>query len=223
MVNYGESMIYKLCCKDSNITDFYIGSTTNFSRRKSQHKKNCNNQTDEHYNLKVYKIIRDNGGFENFDMILIEKVNVDNKRDLEKIERKYIDELKPSLNSIRSYISIEEKKSEKVYYDKNYRELNKEEKAKTDKIYRELNKEKVKLKKQEYHINNKDKINKKTRDWYANNKDKVKEYNEKNKENIKEKRNLKQNCQFCNCIIRKSYLKKHQKSIKCMKFQCIED
>ena len=38
MVNYNKSTIYKLCCKDTEITDEYVGSTTNFSRRKAHHK-----------------------------------------------------------------------------------------------------------------------------------------------------------------------------------------
>ena len=197
MVNYGNSMIYKLCCKDSNITDIYIGSTTNFYRRKSQHKNSCNNENSNEYNSYKYQFIRDNGGFENFDMILIENINVDNKRDLEKIERKYIDELKPSLNTYKSYTTIEEKGKVKKKYDK---------------VYREEHKEKCK----EY-----------DRKKYEKNKDKIleykKQYYEKKKTEINEIRNEKINCEFCNCLSSKQNMKRHQQSIKCQKFQFIED
>eukprot|EP01080_Neovahlkampfia_damariscottae_P013297 gene13297-12127_t len=36
--------IYKLCCKDPNVTEFYVGSTKNIRRRKCQHKYSCNNE-----------------------------------------------------------------------------------------------------------------------------------------------------------------------------------
>ena len=36
--------IYKLCCKNPEITNIYVGSTKNFTRRKHQHKNNCINE-----------------------------------------------------------------------------------------------------------------------------------------------------------------------------------
>jgi len=47
MVNYEKSTIYKIVCKDVNIKDCYVGSTTNFNRRKQEHKYNCNNVKTE--------------------------------------------------------------------------------------------------------------------------------------------------------------------------------
>ena len=75
MVKYNQSIIYKLCCKDPSITDIYIGSTTRFARRKSQHKSICNNTdtNNQSYNFYVYQFIRENNGFSNWDMIEIEK------------------------------------------------------------------------------------------------------------------------------------------------------
>ena len=61
-VNYENTVIYKIVCNDLNITDCYVGSTTDFTTRKSHHKSSCNNETDSRYHLKVYKMIRDNGG-----------------------------------------------------------------------------------------------------------------------------------------------------------------
>ena len=87
MTKYDQSIIYKLRCKDTNITEIYVGSTTNFKHRKYCHKSRCNSVTLKGYNLKVYKFIRDNGGFENWCMIEIEKYNAIDKRDLEKRER----------------------------------------------------------------------------------------------------------------------------------------
>ena len=73
MVNYNKSTIYKLCCKDTEITDEYVGSTTNFSRRKSGHKKVVHSASHKDGNLKVYLCIREYGGWINWDMVEIEK------------------------------------------------------------------------------------------------------------------------------------------------------
>ena len=218
-VDYSKSMIYKLCCKDPHITDIYIGSTTNFKNRKYQHKNGCINENNKDYNNYKYQFIRDNGGFENFDMILIENVSCNNKRELEQVERKYIDELKPPLNSIKSYSTEQEKKE----YKKNWRETNQEYYKEYSKNWRETNQEYYK----EYHKIKSEKIKEKKKIYNENNKDKIKEnkkaYYENNKTEINEKKKEKIKCEFCNCSIRKDSLKNHQQSIKCLKFQCIED
>ena len=43
MVNYNNSVIYKISCKDESITDTYIGATTCLARRKYDHKRYSNN------------------------------------------------------------------------------------------------------------------------------------------------------------------------------------
>ena len=96
--DYSKSIIYKLCCKNPNITDIYIGSTTNFKKRKYDHKSSCNNEKNKNYNSKVYKFIRDNGGFENWEMIMLQEYNCENKKQLESQERYWIEKLKSILN-----------------------------------------------------------------------------------------------------------------------------
>ena len=183
MTKYDQSIIYKLCCKDTNITDIYVGSTTAFKNRKYQHKMGCNNEKGKSYNYKVYIFIRDNGGFENWDMIEIERFNAIDKRDLEKRERVYIESLKATLNKqipTQTYKEWKEKNKDKL---KEYRELNKDKIKEQQKEYRENYKDKIK----EYREKNKDKI----KEYYENNKDKIKEqqkeYRENNNDKIKEK------------------------------------
>ncbi len=73
-INYQNTIIYKIVCNDLNIKDLYVGHTTDFKRRKSEHKKKVGNiNDDKSYNFKVYKTIRDNGGWDNWSMIEIEK------------------------------------------------------------------------------------------------------------------------------------------------------
>ena len=100
MVNYGKGLIYKLCCNDTNIKNEYVGSTTDFTERKRCHKKNCNNSNMKDYNANVYNFIRNNGGFENWSMIQIEKYPCESKRELETRERYWIQTLECKLNCL---------------------------------------------------------------------------------------------------------------------------
>lgn len=98
MPDYSNTIIYKICCKDTSINDIYIGSTCNFTRRKANHKFSCNNETRKEYNYNVYQFIREHGGWENWDMIMIHEASVENKLQKGKLEREFVDEMKPTLN-----------------------------------------------------------------------------------------------------------------------------
>jgi len=136
---YEKGMIYKLCCKDANITEIYIGSTINKHRRKAHHKSDCNNPNHTKYNLYVYQFIRENGGFDNWDLVILEEYPTENKNELVWKEREWIELLKPSLNSIRPAITTEECRE----YQKKYYEENTERICERTKIYYENNREKV--------------------------------------------------------------------------------
>lgn len=99
-IDYSNAIIYKLSCKDKNITELYIGSTTNFTNRKNQHKTACNNSSGKNYNQIKYKFIRENGGWENWEMIEIEKIQCNSKRELEKKEEEIRCKFDAKLNSV---------------------------------------------------------------------------------------------------------------------------
>ena len=243
-VDYSKSLIYKLCCKDPLIEDIYIGSTTNMKVRKGQHKTHCNNKNDKRYNQNKYQFIRENGGFDNWDMIMIEEYSCNSKRELEKRERYWVDELKSSLNSIRPYISKEElNEHKKEYrnqymkeylkeYNKEYYKNNKDTINEYRKEYNEKNKDKIneyrkeyyeknKKKEKEKRENNKDKINEYRKEYYEKNKEKQKEYQKKiyenNKEKINENNKVKVKCDLCGSTIAKRNLNRHQDTDKCKK------
>lgn len=96
---YTQSYIYKLCCNDPTITDIYIGSTTNMRLRKHGHKTNCTTPGSKMYKLNLYKFIRDNGGWENWCMVMIEQYACNTKHELLRRERYHIELLKPTLNT----------------------------------------------------------------------------------------------------------------------------
>ena len=211
-VDYSKGLIYKLCCKEPVIEDIYIGSTTNFKIRKNQHKTSCCNVNSNKYNMKIYKFIRDNGGFNNWDMIMIEEYSCNNKKQLETRERYWIEQLKSNLNSELPTQTMSEwysKNKERISIEgKEHRKNNKEQISKQRKEYREKQKEKINEQQKEYRKQNINKIRIQDKKSYEKNK---KEIEERNKKPIE--------CEFCKCIVRKDFLKRHQKSKKCMKFR----
>jgi len=104
-------------------------------------------------------MIRENGGWEMFKMIEVEKYPCSDRREAEKRETEIMKELKASMNMMKSYISIEERKEyQKELYQKNIQSIKErkrkhrennideyrvKEKEKNEKI-KEMNKEKIK-------------------------------------------------------------------------------
>ena len=187
-VDYSKTVIYKIVCNDENIDYLYIGSTTDFTKRKNNHKSNCFNDTKKEYTQKKYIEMRNNGGWENFRMIEVEKFPCNDKREAEKREEEVRLELKANMNIRRCYLSEEERKQQKA----DYREINKEILKKQEKDYRENNKIKIKESMKVYKENNREKIRQNIKDYRENNKEKMLEkervYRENNREKIKESR-----------------------------------
>ena len=134
--------VYKIVCKDENITEIYVGSSVNFKNRIIKHKSRCNNQKCRGYNSKVYQFIRENGGWDNWNMIKIIEVDCEDKNELRYYEQLYISSLNPKLNCHKSYTTEEDRKE----YQKEYRKEN-YEKIKEN---REINKDKIKQRDKEY-------------------------------------------------------------------------
>ena len=132
-MDYSKTMIYKLCCKNPEINDVYIGHTTNYTKRKYQHKSNCNNPNTPMHNFRVYQFIRDNGNWDNWSMIVLEECNCSNKFEAESIERHWIENLNASLNCVIP-----------TRTEKEYRECHKERYKECHKLYQIENSEKIK-------------------------------------------------------------------------------
>ena len=182
-------IFYKIFCKDENIKDLYVGKTTDLKRRWNNHKNRCNNENDKKYNLKVYEFIRENGGWNNFNMIEIEKNEYDDK-DSAIRERYWIKELNATLNCI---IPSRTKNEYRENYKEHLKEYKKEYNKKYNKEYYEDNIEKIKQ-------------------YYENNKEKIKEYRKRHYENNKEIII----CE-CGCEITKKSLTRHKQSKKHIK------
>ena len=119
-VDYNNTVIYKIVCNDLSIKDLYVGHTTDFRTRKNQHKTMCN-RSNEKYNYKVYQVIRNNGGWDNWSMIEIEKFQCNDSNEATARERYWIEQLKASLNSCIPHRTKGEWHAE--YYEKNKEHL----------------------------------------------------------------------------------------------------
>ena len=97
-IDYSNTIIYKITCKDSNIKDVYVGHTTNFVQRKHAHKQSCINEKSTNYNCKLYQVIRNNGGWDNWSMIEIEKYPCNDGNEARARERYWCETLNATLN-----------------------------------------------------------------------------------------------------------------------------
>ena len=102
-IDYSNTIIYKITCKDSIVPDLYVGHTTNFVQRKHAHKQGCINEKSSNHKCKLYEVIRNNGGWENWKMEIINFFNFKTHYEARKKEQEYFVSLNATLNSIEPY------------------------------------------------------------------------------------------------------------------------
>mgnify|MGYP003130430294 FL=1 len=93
-IKYENACIYMLKHKTDDTKEYYIGSTYDFKGRCIQHKSNCNNENNKKYNLKVYKYIRENCGWNEWTIIKLYDYPCKNRNKLELEEKRAIMEYK---------------------------------------------------------------------------------------------------------------------------------
>ena len=166
-VNYSDTIFYKLACRDLTITDIYVGSTTNFRQRKANHKNGCSNEKSKGYGFWVYTFIRGNGGWENWDMIMIHRQSCVDTHEAHTVERGYIESLGATLNSCVPGRTLQEIQE----YPAAYYEANKDAIRETHAAYREANKDAIRESSAAYREANKDAIRERGVAYYEANKE----------------------------------------------------
>ena len=201
-IDFTKVEIYKLKHKDDyEDANVYIGSTTNFKTRKYNHKSTCNNPDSNRYNLKKYEYIRNNGGWDEWLMILIEVFPCNNLREAESREEYWRSHYKATLNAQKCSANVNTQQE----YDKQYYIENKEKILERNRIYNFINKEEINEQRQDYRDNNKEKTAESNKIYRDNNKEKISEHKKQT-----------MTCE-CGCIVRKEDLARHKRTQKHIK------
>jgi len=176
--------IYKLKINGKS----YVGSTKNIKKRIVYHKGFLYNKTCRQYNFKLYKYIRENGGWENVIFHILQECNEDVRYIVEDF---YIKHYNCELNSVGAILDLEKQKEYKKKYNMKYGK--------------------------DYYQENKEELIDNAKEYYKNNKQKVlqyqKEYAEKNEEKIKARRKIKFTC-VCGSTLLKIDKRRHERTIK---------
>ena len=112
-IDYSNTIFYKIYCKNLEISDIYIGHTTNFVTRQHGHKQSCTNERNIGYNTKVYQFIREHGGWDNWKMEIVGYKCCKNMREACEEEQRYYNEYNATLNSVLPIRQIENSSYEK--------------------------------------------------------------------------------------------------------------
>jgi hypothetical protein len=201
-MDYSKTIIYKIVCNDLSIKECYVGHTINMTKRKCCHKSTCNNEKDKAHNLKIYQIIRENGGWDNWSMLLVEKFPCKDKYEACKREREVYEELEAKMNTFRPYRTQEELKEERKEYREEHKEYHKQ--------YREEHKEEHKEYHKQYREEHKAEKKQYRKQYYQEHKEETKQYQEKHKAKINEK----VECKYCSKLLLKRNMTCHHKTCK---------
>lgn len=200
MADYTKGKIYRLVCNTTG--NQYIGSTTqSLSQRLGGHHANYKQFLEGKITKQIssFSILSEN----NFEMILIEEFPCENKNQLERRERHFIETMK-CVNKLKPAPTKEELL---MCYQNHYQE-NKEKILKYQQKHYQENKEKIQERKQKYRYDNKEKLKEYTHKYGQ-------EYYNENKVKIKEKASALTICE-CGGQYQHMYRTKHFKTFKHM-------
>jgi hypothetical protein len=202
-IDYSKTLIYKIQHEDDESL-LYIGHTTNFAKRKCEHKRCCNSENDKLHNIKLYKMLRDNGGWECFKMVVIKPFPCENKLQADAEEDRVMLEFKSNINNNSAVDSKEQLDNSTI--DEYHKEYHKKYYLEFGDIIKEYNKN--------YKAKNFDKIKENNKQYYIKNCGIIKE-NRKQQylDNKSKENNQKITCE-CGCIVAESHLPTHKKTTK---------
>ena len=162
---YEHGKIYKLI--DNTTGMFYIGSTAlkRLDQRYTNHRNSSNNNKKN--NCKLYQnFTYDKFMNKDIKIIQLEEVNVNNKRELEKIENEYIQRELKNVLCLNTRSAIKNMETCIKWYQKHYQNMSKNE----------LFKEKEHQKRIAHYEKTKEQSKEYSRNFYYEHKDKLTEY-----------------------------------------------
>jgi len=145
--------IYRIVSINPELTNCYIGKTSNLHVRIIQHKSDCSNINSHRHNLPIYKYIRENGGFDNFEFINLKDEWLDGAENASTYEQHFFElygGFAQCLNinypnrkvQVTSLLYYYEHQDHVKKYQAKYRTEHKEQSKKYQFIYRNRNKNK---------------------------------------------------------------------------------
>ena len=107
--------IYKIFCKNPEVKDIYVGSTSQLKDRIKTHRTTVNNPNNPHSGYKLYTTIKANGGWDNWNVEVLEEMENVAKIDARKKEEEWSKQLGATLNTWKAYRDLT---TAKTYYEK---------------------------------------------------------------------------------------------------------
>jgi len=107
--------IYKIFCKNPEVNDIYVGSTSQLKDRIKTHRTTVNNPNNPHSGYKLYTTIKANGGWDNWNVEVLEEMENVAKIDARKKEEEWSKQLGATLNTWKAYRDLT---TAKTYYEK---------------------------------------------------------------------------------------------------------
>jgi len=162
----------------------YVGSTKDFNQRKFSHKSRCISSE-----FKVYQMIREHGGWEQFDMVELKQIECTQLEARQEEDRVRI-ELNAQLNTFSAVVDIEirNKKMQKYHQShreeilkrqQGYRQEHLEQLKQQNREYNRIHREQIKQQKQEYCQAHREEIKQKRQEHYQSHREEI---SQKNKE-----------------------------------------
>lgn len=160
MPDYSKGKIYRIVCNETG--EQYIGSTTqSLALRIAQHRNYSKTPRDQCNS----KQIIDRG---NYAIVLIEECPCENKEQLERRERHFIE----TMDCVNRYVPT---RTRKEYYQDNYESI-----AEQRRKYEEDNRQRLTERQRLYRLNNKEKTDKYQREYCEANRERINENQRKN-------------------------------------------
>lgn len=107
--DYSKTVIYAI--ENADKTMRYIGSTTNIVQRRAEHKYSANCPNSHHYDISLYRTIRQNGGWDKWTMLPIECFPCNNKNEALIRELYWVKNSNSNLNKVDPTIPEDERSS----------------------------------------------------------------------------------------------------------------
>ena len=117
---------YKIVNINCDVDLCYVGSSCNMKLRRIAHKNVCNNVSNPRHNLKVYRTIREHGGWEEFKIVELGYREQLTLTQAHMVEEEYRIGEKANLNTLKCFETEEECKERNKIQASNWYQNNKE-------------------------------------------------------------------------------------------------